>query len=224
MPRAKYTAAEKYALLEEFRLSDMSQGTFEKQHGLSDHRLKIWKAMYERDGFDGLQEVTKNRHYSAEFKLAAVLAYNAGEGTLDELVLRFGLRSQSTLRDWVFKYNKDKTVTASPFRKQVPTMSRKTTFEERIEVVEYVTKLKNSYAETAEHFHVSYQQVRLWVIKAKDGGYEALVDNRGHRKKESELTENDKLNLEIRQLKAQLADKELIEKFAKKMLELQRRG
>ncbi|MEJ1324564.1 hypothetical protein [Latilactobacillus sakei] len=62
------------------------------------------------------------------------------------------------------------------------------------------------------------------MIKANHGGYEALVDNRGHHKEQAELTELDKANLEIRQLKAQLADKELVEAFAKKLLEIQRRG
>lgn len=68
------------------------------------------------------------------------------------------------------------TLTASPSRKQVPTMSRKTTFEERIEIVEYVTKHKHSYTEAAEYFQVSYQQARSWVIKAQERGYKALVD------------------------------------------------
>lgn len=103
-------------------------------------------------------------------------------------------------------------------------MSRKTTVEERIEVVEYVTKDKHSFSEAAEHFQVSYQQARSWVLKSQSGGYESLVDNRGHRKQQDELTETDKLKLEIRQLKTQLRDKELIEKFAKKLLELQHKG
>lgn len=62
------------------------------------------------------------------------------------------------------------------------------------------------------------------MIKTKSGGYEALVDNRGHRKVNHELTELDKANLQIRELKAQLADKELYEAFIKKFQELQRRG
>ncbi|WP_261979154.1 helix-turn-helix domain-containing protein [Lactiplantibacillus plantarum] len=103
-------------------------------------------------------------------------------------------------------------------------MSRKTTFEERIEIVEYVTKHKHSYTEAAEYFQVSYQQGRSWVIKAQERGYKALVDKRGHRKPAAELTEVDKLRLENRQLKSQLADKELVEAFAKKLQELQRRG
>lgn len=224
MPRSSYTAEEKLTLLEEFRQSGLSVRTFERQHSLGHSLLARWQQRYERDGPEGLSEARKNKHYSAALKLAAVLAYQAGEGTLSELAIRFGLRAEKQLQDWLSKYNEDKTLTASPFRKQVPTMSRKTTFEERIEVVEYVTKGKHSYSEAAEHFQVSYQQARSWVLRAKDGDYEALVDNRGHHKAQADLTENEKLRLEVRRLKAELADKELVEAFVKKLKELQRRG
>ncbi|WP_382337356.1 helix-turn-helix domain-containing protein [Levilactobacillus angrenensis] len=76
-------------------------------------------------------------------------------------------------------------------------MSRKTTLEERIEVVEYVTNQKHSYSEATERFQVSYQQARSWVLKA---------------------------NLRIRQLEGQVADMKLLEEFVKKYQELQRKG
>lgn len=224
MPRSRYTAEEKLAILEEFKHSGLGAGRFERQHGLSEHSLERWQARYEHDGLEGLSEAKQNNHYSSALKLAIVLAYQNGEGTLNELALQYGLRSEAQLRRWISRYNEDKTLTASPFRKQVPTMSRKTTFEERIEVVEYVTKDKHSYAEAAEHFQVSYQQARSWVLKTKDGGYEALVDNRGHHKAQADLTENERLRLEVRRLKAELADKELVEAFLKKLQELQRKG
>ncbi|WP_262315078.1 helix-turn-helix domain-containing protein [Lacticaseibacillus parakribbianus] len=224
MPRSKYTVEEKLAFLAEFRHSNLGPKRFEREHGLSEHSVERWQARYERDGLEGLSEAKQNNHYSSALKLAMVLAYQNGEGTLNELALQYGLRSEADLCRWISKYNEDKTLTASPIRKQVPTMSRKTTFEERIEVVEYVTKDKHSYAEAADHFQVSYQQARSWVLKAKDGGYEALVDNRGHHKAQADLTENEKLRLEVRRLKAELADKELVEAFLKKLQELQRRG
>lgn len=224
MPRSKYTALEKLEIIEKFKQSNSSYRAFAKMFNTDAKTLKHWLDLYDRDGLSGLEEARQNNHYSKEFKLTVVLAYLAGEGTLEELALKFGLRARKQLMDWVSKYNRDKTVTASPSRKQVPTMSRKTTVEERIEVVEYVTKDKHSFSEAAEHFQVSYQQARSWVLKSQSGGYESLVDNRGHRKQQDELTETDKLKLEIRQLKTQLRDKELIEKFAKKLLELQHKG
>lgn len=84
------------------------------------------------------------------------MAYLNGEGSIEELISKFSLRSRKQLIVWFNKYNGDKTLTASPFRKKVPVMSRKTTFEERIEIVKWITKGNHSYAEVADHFQVSY--------------------------------------------------------------------
>lgn len=224
MPRSKFGATEKLALINEFEASGLSSKAFGKKHGLGENTVTQWRDRYQRDGLDGLREAKKNHQYSRAFKLQVVFAFLNGEGSAQELAMKYGLRSFSQVMVWVSKYNKDKTVTASPSRKLVPKMSRKTTWEERIEVVEYITNQKHSYSEAAEHYQVSYQQARSWVLKAKDGGYEALRDNRGHRKEQKELTDLDKANLRIRQLEGQVADMKLLEEFVKKYQELQRKG
>ena len=224
MPRSKFTALEKLKLLEDFQQSDLPRATYARQHGINKDTFARWSMRYQRDGLEGLEEAKKNNHYSKELKQIVVFAYLNGEGTYEKLTEKYGLRNVAQAKAWVDKYNGDKPLTASPSRKQVSNMRRKTTFEERIEVVEYVVKHKHSYTEAAEHFQVSYQQARSWVLKAKNGGYEGLVDNRGHHKPESELTDLDKANLRIRQLEAELKDKELVEQFVKKFLELQHKG
>jgi transposase len=224
MPRSKFSAIEKLALINEFEASGLSNTAFGKANGLGKNTVAQWQDRYQRDGLDGLRETKKNHHYSSTFKLQVVYAFLNGEGSAQELAMKYGLRSFSQVMVWVSKYNKDKTVTASPSRKLVPKMSRKTTWEERIEIVEYITNQKHSYSEAAEHYQVSYQQARSWVLKTKDGGYEALRDNRGHRKEQKELTDLDKANLRIRQLEGQVADMKLLEEFVKKYQELQRKG
>ncbi|MEJ6358696.1 helix-turn-helix domain-containing protein [Lactiplantibacillus plantarum] len=144
-----------------------------------------------------------------------IQAYLNGEGTLQELTNKYQMRSTSQLRNWLIKYKRDQTVTASPSRKQAPKMSRKTTFNERVEIVEWINKGNHSYSEVAEHFNVSYQQARSWALKAQAKGFEALVDNCGHRKPESELTDLDKANLRIGQLESQIKDQQLLEAFKK---------
>ena len=39
------------------------------------------------------------------------------------------------------------------------TKGRKTTYEERVEIVKYCIEHQNNYAETAQKYQVSYQQV-----------------------------------------------------------------
>jgi Transposase and inactivated derivatives len=227
MPRTKYTAAQKLDIILGLAKTDLSKSAYLKSYGVHPGSFTRWQEFYKQDGLAGLEERTNRTRYSSELKQKAVTAYLNKEGSLNAIRKRFGLRSTKQLRTWIkkFRYNEtNNSLTATPSRKQVRTMPKKTTFEERIEVVEYVVKHKHSYTEAAEHFQVSYQQARSWVLKAKNGGYEALVDNRGHHKDEAELTDLDKANLRIRQLEAELKDKELVEQFVKKLLELQRKG
>ena len=41
------------------------------------------------------------------------------------------------------------------------TKGRKTTFEERVEIVQYCIKHSHNYSETAKKFHISYQQAKV---------------------------------------------------------------
>ncbi|MCH5465800.1 helix-turn-helix domain-containing protein [Levilactobacillus tujiorum] len=224
MSKVRFNAIEKLALITEFEASGQSNMDFARSHGLDKEAIKRWQALYKRDGIKGLKESRKCRRYSEVFKLQVVYAFLNGEGSQREIAIKYGLRSSTQVNYWVSKYNRDKTVTATPSRKQVPKMGRKTTLEERIKIVKYITEQKHSYQEAAERYDVSYQQTRLWVLKAKEGGYEALKDRRGQRKSQRELTDLDKANQRIKQLERELADKELLEEFVKKFQELQHRG
>ena len=56
---------------------------------------------------------------------------------------------------------------------------------------------------TAEHYQVSYQQARNYVVKYETNGVEALKDNRGKRKNPDQMSELEKLRAENRILKAE---------------------
>ncbi len=83
------------------------------------------------------------------------------------------------------------------------TKGRKTTFDERVEIVQYCIAHNHNYAETAKKYQVSYQQVRNYTVKYESGGVEALRDNRGKRKNSDEMNELEKLRAEIKILKAE---------------------
>ncbi len=70
--------------------------------------------------------------------------------------------------------------------------------EERTEIVAFCIKHGKDYGLTAEKYGVSYQQVYSWVHKYEAKGADGLTDSRGKAKPESELTEADKLRMEIR--------------------------
>ena len=69
------------------------------------------------------------------------------------------------------------------------TIGRKTTLEERVEIAQYTIARNLDYKSAMEKYEVSYQQVYSWVNKYKNGGPEALRDNRGRNKDIEELSE-----------------------------------
>lgn len=226
MPRTRFAPHEKLAIIQGLARTELTKKAYLKSYGISGITIRRWQTFYEQSGIEGLEERHNWTRYSIETKQQAVAAYLNNEGSLTETSHRFGLRSKTQLQDWIkkFQYNgTNETLTAIPSRKQVRIMSRKTTFEERIKIVEYVTAGKHTYSQASEHFEVSYQQVRSWVLKSEKDGYIALKDGRGRTKPVDEMTELDQLKLENRQLKTKLKEQEVLDLFGKKYRELQKK-
>ena len=100
------------------------------------------------------------------------------------------------------------------------TKGRKTTQEERAEIVAYCIEHGKDYAQTIQQYQVSYQQIYSWVRKYEEKGVEGLADRRGKAKPESEMTEAERLRMENKILLAQLKDKEMEIALLKKLREL----
>lgn len=103
------------------------------------------------------------------------------------------------------------------------TKGRKTTFEERVEIVQYCISHDCNYNKTAEKYLVSYQQARSYTLKYQEKGVEGLQDRRGRRKSESEMSELEKLRAENRVLWAEKERAEMEATFLKKLAEIERR-
>ena len=101
--------------------------------------------------------------------------------------------------------------------------TRKTTFEERIKIVEHCTQNNNNYALTAKEFQVSYGQVYSWVHKYNSSGADGLLDRRGKRKSNDLLSENERLQIELRMLTAENKKQQMEIDFLKKLEEIERR-
>lgn len=100
--------------------------------------------------------------------------------------------------------------------------TRKTTFEERIKIVEHCTQNNNNYALTAKEFQVSYGQVYSWVHKYNSSGADGLLDRRGKRKSNDLLSENERLQIELRMLTAENKKQQMEIDFLKKLEEIER--
>ena len=103
------------------------------------------------------------------------------------------------------------------------TKGRKTSFDERVEIVQYCIAHDHNYAETAAKYQVSYQQARSYTVKYEAGGIDTLRDRRGRTKPLEEMTELEKLRAENRILRAEKERAEMEASFLKKLDEIERR-
>jgi transposase-like protein len=165
-----------------------------------------------------------NKKYSKELKLQAVLDYLAERGSQDDICKKYGIRSKAKLQTWIKKYNGHEELKSSGTGGNlIMTKGRKTTFDERIEIVQYCIAHDHNYAETAKKYRVSYQQARSYTVKYEAGGVEALRDNRGKRKNPDGMDELEKLRAEVKILRAEKERAEMEASFLKKLEEIERR-
>ena len=168
----------------------------------------------------------KRKKYGAELKLQAVQDYLSGKGSQREICRKYEIPVHSMLQQWISCYNghKDFKERSSARGEIYMTKGRKTTQEERAQIVAFCIERGKDYALTVETYQVAYQQIYSWVRKYEAAGVEGLVDRRGKAKPEDDLTEEERLRQENRMLQAKLKDKEMEIALLKKLRELRGGG
>ena len=102
------------------------------------------------------------------------------------------------------------------------TKGRPTTYDERIVIVPFCIEHQHNYAQTAQKFQVSYQQVYFWTNKYLKFGVNGLLDKRGKRKKEDEMSEVEKLRAQNKLLQVKNKRKQMEIDILKKLDEIHR--
>ena len=191
--------------------------------GISLSSIQQWISIYKSEG-EGAFLVTVNKRYSKELKEQAVLDYLCGQGSQQEICQRYGIRARSKLQKWIKQYNSHEELKASGTGGIfIMTKGRKTTFDDRVEIVQYCIGHDRNYAETATKFGVSYQQARSYIVKYEAGGVNALQDRRGRQKPVEKMTELEKLRAENKILRAEKERAEMEASFLKKLDKIERR-
>ena len=220
---SKISAEDKIYYCEQYLEGKLSLGQIARILQVNKISVKKWIMKYESMGTEAFVK-SGNKRYSKELKEQAVNDYLAGKGSLMGLCKKYGIHSTTQLSRWVLLYNDHKELkTSGTGGSSLMTKGRKTTFDERIEIVQYCIAHNHNYAETAEKYQVSYQQARSYTIKYETGGIDALQDNRGKRKPEASLTEIEKLRAELKLEKAKRQKAEMEISFLKKLEEIERR-
>ena len=191
--------------------------------GVAQTSIRVWIKNYESLGATAFYR-KGNTHYTQDFKIQVVEEYLAGHISQNNVCKKYGIRSKTQLQQWIMKYNGHEEMKSSGTGGHtIMTKGRKTTFDERVEIVQHCIAHNHNYAETAEKYHISYQQARNYTVKYEERGIEGLRDNRGHRKPLDEMSELERLRAENKILKAEKKRAEMEASFLKKLAEIERR-
>jgi transposase-like protein len=194
-----------------------------RKYGVSKQLIADWKRNYEAIGAVALDNNHRTK-LTQEEKEAAVHAYASGEGSLRNVCFKYKIKSSETLRQWIKKYNGHEELKASGKGAwKIMTKGRKTTFDKRVEIVQFCIANAHDYNETAKKYEISYQQARSYTLKYEAHGIDGLKDNRGKRKDFDDMTELEKLRAENRILRAEKKQAEMEADFLKKLAEIERR-
>ena len=189
--------------------------------------IRDWVHKYESLGEKAFDYSPVNKAYSKELKQQVINDYLNGIDSLEGLINKYNISSHEIVRKWVIKYNKGIEIKDYDPKGDVYTMkSRKTTLEERLEIVNYVLANNNDFKGAADKYSVPYANVYNWVKKYNEAGEDGLSDSRGRpssKEPKHELTDIEKKDIEIEKLKQELKRKDMVIEVLKKNIEIQER-
>lgn len=219
----KHTLDERVAAVLSVIERQMSINTVAKEYKVSSFTIRDWVRKYQADGVEGLKIAKTWKRYSSELKIRAVNFYLDGKGSLPVTCKEFNISSTSVLRQWINLYTSGQDIKSTGKGRDPMKPGRKTTFQERIEIAQYTISNEYNYQEAAEKYQVSYQQVYSWVRKYEKEGEQSLHDRRGKPlESKPNLTEEEKLQLRIKELEHRNQYLEAENGLLKKLKEIER--
>lgn len=220
----KYSPEFKEKIAKEYLSGEGSTCYLGEKYGVNARTVWDWAMKYKEQGIAGFISQPGCKSYSSEFKMKCVELYISGEMYVSEIVSKYNIPDASILKRWIKCYNANRELKDYNPKREVymAEARRKTTIEERKEIVEYCIKHSLDYKGTASIYDVSYSQVFSWVKKYDAHGEEGLSDKRGHHKKDDQVDELERLRRENLRLNRQLEEKDMVVELLKKVKEFER--
>ena len=103
--KSKIDPVEKVNIVERYLDGGIGLRQAGKELGIAYQSILKWISIYKFEGPTGLLNQSQNSHYSKELKISAVNDYLNGKGSLDDICLKYGIRSHKQLSDWIKVYN-----------------------------------------------------------------------------------------------------------------------
>jgi transposase-like protein len=205
--KTKYSKEVKIQACKDYEEGNFSIKDISKKLDANTETVRRWYLRYKEHGSNAFETTNKNNSYDKEFKQLVIKEYTSGKYSLADLAAKYNIAT-GVIHNWFNKWYNGIEIEDYDPKGDVYTMkSRKTTFEERCEIVKWVIENDMSYKNAANKYSINYALIYKWTRAYIDKGPEALnYEKRGPKKKseidESNLTEIDRLKLELEKEKA----------------------
>ena len=204
MSKNRYSMEQKIKACQEYIIGQKSALQLAKELDLGkggESTITTWARMFASNGPSAFSESGKKHSYSKELKLKVVKEYLSGKASLRDLTVKYNIRDKKTIRSWIMNYNSHiELKDYDPKPEAYMTDTLKTTLEDRIKIVKDCLEHDRDVKSTAVKYGCKYAQLYQWIRKYEADGEEALIDKRGKKKLESELSELEKAERKIAQL------------------------
>lgn len=200
--KEKFSKEEKIQACKDYEEGHISFEGISKKIGAHLETVRRWYLRYKEHGSSAFETSNKNNSYDKGFKLSVIEEYTSGKYSMADLSAKYNI-TLAVIGNWINKwYNGIENKDYDPKGDVYTMKSRKTTFEERLEIVKWVIENNMSYKNAADKYSITYALVYKWTRVYLDKGSEALkYEKRGPKPKseidESNLTEIEKLKLEL---------------------------
>jgi len=197
--------------------------------GVHQSSVQRWVYSYREKGDSAFIVSDRNKSYTRDFKMYIINEYLNGNNSSNGLAAKYNI-TDSMVCKWVNSYNQGIEVKDYKPKPEVYTMKkRKTTFEERLEIVNYVLSNDKNYRKASLEFKIPYASVHLWTRKYLSMGEEGIKYNKRGRKTKDDvnlnsLSEIDRLKYELKIEKEKRELAELKYEVLKKKEELEKKA
>ena len=203
--KAKYTKEQKVQACEDYLNGKKTTRQIAVELNMSKNGSDIvlnWVKSYRANGHSIFDNKSTNNKYSKEFKEMVVQEYLQGLGSTYDLAAKYGIPENSTVLNWVNRYNSHRELKDYIPKPEVYMANTlKVSREKKIEIVKYCIDHNHDYKGTAEFYGGNYAQIYNWVKKYESKGEDGLEDRRGKRKSREQLTDLEKAQQRIAELK-----------------------
>ncbi len=223
MSKSKYSPEFRAMVAQEYIDRSGSLHYLADKYQVGKSTIHKWVALFRVHGINAFVTQPGNKSYTKEFKITCVKEVVSGNGSPLDIASKYNI-NPTVLETWIKLYNANRELRDYCPKREVymADAKRKTTVEERKEIVKYCIEHNRNYKDAASIFDVSYSQVYSWVRKYDANGEDGLVDKRGHHKSDDEVDELERLRRENIRLKKQLKEKDMLAELLKKVQEFER--